>query len=52
MELGVNFSLTHSCYDPAPDGRACGICDACILRRQGFQGAGIEDPTDYAGDEP
>ena len=51
MELGVNFSLTHSCYDPAPDGRACGICDACILRRQGFQGAEIEDPTDYAGDD-
>lgn len=51
MELGVNFSLTHSCYDPAPEGRACGICDACILRRQGFRGAGVEDPTEYAGDE-
>jgi len=51
MEMGVNFSLTHSCYDPAPDGRACGICDACILRRQGFQEAGIDDPTEYAGDE-
>jgi len=50
MELGVNFGLTHSCYDPTPDGRACGICDACILRRQGFQNAGVEDPTDYAGD--
>jgi len=47
MELGVNFGLTHSCYDPSPDGRACGICDACILRRQGFQDAGVEDPTDY-----
>jgi 7-cyano-7-deazaguanine synthase len=51
MELGVNFSLTHSCYDPAPDGRACGICDACILRRRGFQGAGVEDPTEYASDD-
>lgn len=48
MELGVNFSLTHSCYDPTPEGYACGICDACILRRQGFQEAGVEDPTDYA----
>ena len=51
MELGVNFGLTHSCYDPAPDGRACGTCEACILRRQGFQEAGINDPTEYAGDE-
>ena len=51
MELGVNFALTHSCYDPAPDGRACGICDACILRQQGFRGAGIEDPTEYAGSD-
>ncbi|MFQ5742886.1 MAG: 7-cyano-7-deazaguanine synthase QueC [Acidobacteriota bacterium] len=49
VELGVNFALTHSCYDPAPDGRACGLCDACILRRQGFEQAGIDDPTDYAG---
>jgi 7-cyano-7-deazaguanine synthase len=51
MELGVNFGLTHSCYDPTPEGRACGICDACILRRQGFQQAGIEDPTEYAGND-
>ena len=51
MELGVNFGLTHSCYHPAPDGRACGICDACILRRQGFQQAEIDDPTEYAGDD-
>lgn len=47
VELGVNFALTHSCYDPGPDGRACGICDACILRRQGFHEAGVEDPTTY-----
>jgi 7-cyano-7-deazaguanine synthase len=51
VELGVNFGLTHSCYDPAPTGLACGICDACILRRQGFQEAGIDDPTEYTGDE-
>lgn len=48
MELGVNFALTHSCYDPAPDGRACGLCDSCILRRRGFEEAGVEDPTRYA----
>ena len=42
-ELGVPFGLTHSCYDPAPEGRACGQCDACLLRRKGFEEAGIED---------
>ena len=42
-ELGVPFSLTHSCYDPAPDGKPCGQCDACLLRRKGFDEAGIED---------
>ncbi len=42
-ELGVNFGLTYSCYDPQPDGRACGQCDACLLRRKGFDEAGIED---------
>jgi 7-cyano-7-deazaguanine synthase len=42
-DLGVDFSLTHSCYDPLPDGRPCGECDACLLRRKGFQEAGIED---------
>ncbi len=41
--LGVDFSLTHSCYDPLPDGRPCGACDACLLRRKGFEEAGIED---------
>jgi 7-cyano-7-deazaguanine synthase len=45
---GVNFSLTHSCYDPAEDGVACGSCDACILRRKGFDEAGVADPTRYA----
>jgi 7-cyano-7-deazaguanine synthase len=42
-ELGLSFSLTHSCYDPAADGRPCGQCDACLLRRKGFEEAGIED---------
>ena len=42
-ELGVPFGLTHSCYDPAPDGTACGQCDSCLLRRKGFKEAGIED---------
>jgi len=41
--LGVDFSLTHSCYDPEPDGRPCGACDSCLLRRKGFEEAGIED---------
>lgn len=42
-ELGVPFGMTRSCYDPAPDGGACGECDACLLRRKGFEEAGIED---------
>jgi len=46
-ELGVDYSLTHSCYDPAPDGTACGHCDSCILRRRGFEESGIGDPTRY-----
>jgi 7-cyano-7-deazaguanine synthase len=46
-ELGVDYSLTHSCYDPTPDGRACGHCDSCILRRRGFEEAGVIDPTVY-----
>jgi len=48
-ELGVPFQLTHSCYDPTPNELACGLCDACILRRKGFNEAGVEDPTPYAG---
>lgn len=47
-ELGVPFQLTHSCYDPDESGRACGLCDACIIRRQGFAEAGVDDPTPYA----
>lgn len=45
--LGVDFALTHSCYDPAPDGRACGRCESCDIRRRGFAEAGIPDPTAY-----
>jgi len=46
-ELGVDFSLTVSCYDADADGRACGRCDSCRLRREGFAAAGIPDPTRY-----
>jgi 7-cyano-7-deazaguanine synthase len=46
--LGVDYALTHSCYDPAPGGAACGRCDACVLRRKGFAEAGVPDPTRYA----
>jgi 7-cyano-7-deazaguanine synthase len=46
-DLGVDFSMTHSCYDPSPDGKACGLCDNCILRRKGFTEAAIPDPTRY-----
>jgi 7-cyano-7-deazaguanine synthase len=46
--LGVDYGLTHSCYDPGADGGACGRCDACHLRRKGFIEAGVPDPTRYA----
>lgn len=46
-ELGVDYYGTHSCYDPDHEGAACGRCDSCILRRKGFQEAGIDDPTVY-----
>jgi 7-cyano-7-deazaguanine synthase len=49
VKLGVDYSLTHSCYDPAPDGRACGHCDSCLLRKRGFEAAGVKDPTVYVG---
>lgn len=48
VKLGVDYSLTSSCYDPSPDGLACGHCDSCQLRRKGFSEAGIADPTRYA----
>ena len=44
IELGLNYALTHSCYDPAPEGRPCGRCDSCALRAKGFAEAGIPDP--------
>jgi 7-cyano-7-deazaguanine synthase len=44
-ELGVDYSLTHSCYDPAPEGRPCGHCDSCLLRAKGFADAGLPDPV-------
>ncbi len=47
IELGVDYSITRSCYDPDAAGRACGHCDSCLLRRRGFEDAGIEDPTIY-----
>jgi 7-cyano-7-deazaguanine synthase len=48
VRLGLDASLSHSCYDPAPDGAHCGLCDACRLRSKGFAEAGIPDPTPYA----
>ncbi|HEX9985657.1 MAG TPA: 7-cyano-7-deazaguanine synthase QueC [Thermoanaerobaculia bacterium] len=47
VELGVDYGLTHSCYDPGPHGHACGHCDSCLLRRKGFEEAGVPDPTVY-----
>ena len=47
-ELGVDFSLTHSCYDPTTDGLACGACDSCRLRLAGFRDAGLTDPIRYS----
>jgi 7-cyano-7-deazaguanine synthase len=45
IELGVDYSMTHSCYDPLPKGQACGLCDSCLLRKKGFAEAGIPDPA-------
>jgi 7-cyano-7-deazaguanine synthase len=45
--LGVDYALTHSCYDPDARGRACGRCDSCLIRREGFRAAGVHDPTSY-----
>jgi 7-cyano-7-deazaguanine synthase len=49
VQLGVDYSITHSCYDPSPDGKACGQCDSCLLRKKGFKEAGLPDPTAYTG---
>jgi 7-cyano-7-deazaguanine synthase len=48
VELGVDLSLTHSCYDPTPEGLACGQCDSCLLRLKGFREAGLKDSIRYA----
>ncbi len=45
VDLGLDLSLTHSCYDPGADGRPCGACDSCVLRRKGFEEAGLPDPV-------
>lgn len=50
LTLGVDYALTHSCYDPTPDGRACAHCDSCLLRRKGFEDAAVPDPTTYSTD--
>jgi 7-cyano-7-deazaguanine synthase len=47
VDLGVDYRLTHSCYDPSPEGKACGQCDSCLLRKKGFKEAGILDPAVY-----
>lgn len=44
-DVGLDFSLTWSCYDPGEDGRPCGRCDSCLLRAKGFREAGVEDPV-------
>ena len=51
VELGVDYRITHSCYDPSTEGMACGRCDSCLLRKKGFQQAGVIDPTGYLSDE-
>jgi 7-cyano-7-deazaguanine synthase len=48
LALGVDYGLTHSCYDPTPEGLACRRCDSCVIRRKGFADAGVPDPTRYA----
>ncbi len=52
QSLGVDYAMTHSCYDPSPDGLACGHCDSCILRRKGFLAALVPDPTHYVPGHP
>jgi 7-cyano-7-deazaguanine synthase len=52
LELGVDYGLTTSCYDPGSDGAACGRCDACLLRLRGFAELGVEDPARYAARPP
>ena len=48
IELGLDYGLTHSCYDPTAEGRPCGTCDSCVLRARGFAEAGVADPLSIA----
>jgi len=52
LSLGVDYGETHSCYDPTPEGLACGRCDSCLLRKKGFREAAVPDPTRYAPSSP
>jgi 7-cyano-7-deazaguanine synthase len=47
VAVGLDYGLTHSCYDPLPDGKACGACDSCLIRQKGFKEADVKDPTTY-----
>jgi 7-cyano-7-deazaguanine synthase len=47
LNLGVDYAITHSCYDPTASGAACGACDSCLLRKKGFEEAGVKDPVRY-----
>lgn len=49
ISMNLDYGITHSCYDPSPDGLACGSCDSCIIRKNGFMDAGVKDPTHYQG---
>lgn len=48
IQLGIDYGMTHSCYDPDDRGMACGLCDSCFLRKKGFEEAGVDDPTRYS----
>jgi 7-cyano-7-deazaguanine synthase len=48
--MGIDYGITHSCYDPSVDGKACSTCDSCIIRRKGFEEANVPDPTVYVSD--
>ena len=50
LDLGLDYALTHSCYDPTPDGRPCGHCDSCLFRLRGFREMGLRDPLPYPED--